>query len=254
MEIIGHRGALYMAPENTLASVKLAWTERADAVEVDVHRSADGRLMVIHDHSTKRTTGVDLIVAETGSEELRKLDAGAWKSPDFAGEKIPFLEEVVATIPGGKRLFVEVKCGPECIDDLAGIIKSAGRQSAAAVIGFDLDTITAFKRRLPGVPVYWLRVSDREDSGRLWQPYQDSLIETAARAGLDGLDLHYGGITPALVQNAKSAGMRVYAWTVNDPGNASRLQEMGVDGIGTDCPGWMVEQLAIRGRQAPTGF
>ena len=82
-----------------LASVRRAWEKGADAAEVDVYLTKDNRIVVIHDDSTKRTTGVDLKVRETTSEELRKLDAGGWKGEEFAGEKIPFLEEVLATVP-----------------------------------------------------------------------------------------------------------------------------------------------------------
>lgn len=246
MEIIGHRGALYMAPENTLASVMLAWRQNVDIVEIDVHLSLDGRLMVMHDASTLRTTGVDLLIAQTSSDELRALDAGIWKGPEFAGEKIPFLEEVIATIPAGRKLFVEVKCAAEAIDVLERTFSDSGKAEQIVVIGFDIDTISAFKRTMPSVPVYWLQASGADDPGRSWKPYDPSLIDTAAGRGLDGLDLHYGGVAPQLVAATKAAGMRFYAWTVNDPDCAVRLRDMGVDGIGVDCPGWMIEQLRLR--------
>ena len=88
VEIIAHRGASHLAPENTMASVLLGWEKGAD-VEVDVHLSQDQRIVVIHDASTKRTTGVDLKVADTPSHELRALDAGRLKGAEFAGEPIP---------------------------------------------------------------------------------------------------------------------------------------------------------------------
>lgn len=250
MEIIGHRGALYMAPENTLASVMLAWRQNVDIVEIDVRLSLDGRLMVMHDASTRRTTGADLLIAQTSADELRTLDAGIWKGAEFAGEKIPFLEEVIAAIPAGKRLFVEVKCGAEAVDVLEQTFNASGKAEQIAVIGFDIDTISAFKRAMPSVPVYWLQASGTHDCGRSWKPYDPSLIDTAAGRGLDGLDLHYGGVTPELVAAAKDAGMRFYAWTVNDPDCAVRLRDMGVEGIGCDCPGWMIEQLWLREEEA----
>src|SRR3954468_15593010 len=118
MVIIAHRGASRDAPENTLAAVRLAWAQHADAVEIDVHLTRDGRLAVIHDPDTQRTTGVPRIVAQSTFAELSELDAGAWKNARFAGEKIPALEDVLAVVPDGKRLFVEIKGGPEVVPEL----------------------------------------------------------------------------------------------------------------------------------------
>ncbi len=115
VEIIAHRGASYDAPENTLAAVRLGWERQAD-VEVDVYLSKDNRMVVIHDASTKRTArGVDLKVKETDAEELRKLDVGSFKDQKFAGERIPFLAEVIETVPPAQKLYIEIKCGKECI-------------------------------------------------------------------------------------------------------------------------------------------
>jgi glycerophosphoryl diester phosphodiesterase len=105
--IIAHRGASHDAPENTLASVNLAWEIGADAAEVDVHLSKDKRIMVIHDGDTKRTTGENMLIRESMSSDLRSLDASN-SMDQFRGERIPFLEEVMATVPEGKVLFVEV--------------------------------------------------------------------------------------------------------------------------------------------------
>ena len=112
VEIIAHRGASYLAPENTMSSVLLGWEKQAD-VEVDVHLSEDGHVVVIHDASTKHITGMDLEVKGTTLEELRELDFGSHKGPEFTGERIPLLSEVLATIPPGRKLYVEIKCGKE---------------------------------------------------------------------------------------------------------------------------------------------
>ncbi len=95
VEIIAHRGASHAAPENTLASVSLAWQMEADAVEVDVHLSKDNRIVAIHDPWTDRTGGVRLEVANTIAHHLRRLDVGSHKHHQYARERIPFLEEVL---------------------------------------------------------------------------------------------------------------------------------------------------------------
>src|SRR3954454_10841881 len=91
VEIIGHRGASFDAPENTVASFRLGYEQKADACELDVYLTKDGRIVVIHDKDTRRTAGVDRPVVQQTLDELKKLDAGKWKGDRFAGEKIPTL-------------------------------------------------------------------------------------------------------------------------------------------------------------------
>src|SRR5690349_6499814 len=118
VDIVAHRGASFDAPENTVASAKLGWEQKADAVEIDIYLSKDGRIVVLHDADTKRTAGSVGKVVESTAEHLRTLDAGSWKGADWKGEKIPFLEEIIATVPEGGRLFIEIKCGPEILPEL----------------------------------------------------------------------------------------------------------------------------------------
>src|SRR5438477_1876233 len=94
VEIVAHRGESADAPENTLAAFRLAWERHDDAIELDVHLTADGQLIVCHDPDTRRTTGVKKVIKETPLAELRELDAGRWKGPQWAGEKLPTLDEV----------------------------------------------------------------------------------------------------------------------------------------------------------------
>ena len=246
MEIIGHRGASHTAPENTLASVKRAWQLGADAVEVDVHLTADQRVVVIHDSNTKRTTGVDLAVRETASDKLRELDAGSHKGSEFAGEKIPFLEEVIETVPPARRLFVEVKCSDDILPILNDIIAGSGKRTQIVIISFSLDTVSRAKTLMPDIEVCWLKGGKQDADTGQWLPYGTDIIETAREHGLDGLDLHSGGITRSLAHAVKEAGLKLYAWTVNDPAEAARLDALGVDGLTTDRPGWMQETLSAR--------
>src|SRR3954470_14279804 len=119
VEIVGHRGASFDAPANPVAAIKLAWEQKADGSEFDIYLTKDGQIAVIHDKDTKRTAGgVNKVVAESTLAELRALDVGKWKGEKFAGEKIPTLAEMLATVPPGKRVFIEVKCGPEIVPEL----------------------------------------------------------------------------------------------------------------------------------------
>src|SRR6516225_8007886 len=125
LEITAHRGASWDAPENTLAAVELAWRQGADAVEVDFRLTRDGHIVASHDDSTQRIAGVDVRVHESSLAELRELDFGGWKGAEFAGEPIPTFDELLATLPPGKRFYVEIKCGAEIAELLATAISSA---------------------------------------------------------------------------------------------------------------------------------
>ena len=244
MEIIGHRGAMWDAPENTIASFKMGWEQNSDIVECDVHLTADGRIVTIHDDSTLRTSGIDLKVSETDSEVLRQLDVGRFKGPQFEGQRIPFLEEALETMPPHGRFFIEIKCGSEIVQPLKRLIETSGKAHQVAIIGFDLDVIAEFKRTMPDVPVYWLRSTPRDESG-IPRPYDTSLIEQAKSKGIDGLNLHYAGLTEPVAKSILDAGLKLYVWVINEPEEARRLIGMGIHGFGTDRPGWIREQLGL---------
>jgi glycerophosphoryl diester phosphodiesterase len=217
--IIAHRGASFEAPENTLASVNLAWEQNADAVEIDVYLSTDNKIMVIHDKDTKRTAGEKLVVKESMASDLRKLDVGSFKSPDYKGENgteiLPFLKE--SFIKSGK------------IDQLV-------------IISFDFDVVAGAKKIIPEVPVYWLHFN-------LVGEYNTKWIEKAKEADLDGLNFRYKGISEEFIKSVHDANMEIYAWTVDDPEEAAKLSGFGIDGITTNRPGWIRKELdKISGR------
>ncbi len=124
--IIGHRGASYDAPENTLASVNLAWAKGARAAEIDVHLSADDQVVVVHDFNTKKLFGRDREVKDQTYAELLELDAGRHKGEQWEGERIPLLDQVLATVPDGRMLVVEIKVGPEIIPELEKSFAQSG--------------------------------------------------------------------------------------------------------------------------------
>ncbi len=241
LEIIAHRGASYIAPENTMASVMLGWEKGAD-VEVDVYLSSDNRIVVIHDGSTKRTAVTDVNVAETTSEKLRELDVGSFKAEEFTGEQIPFLADIVETIPAKRKLYVEIKYGKEILPFLHKLIVESGKMSRIVIIGFDLETVTASKQ-LIDVPTYWLKGTRKDKETEEWIPHDPQLVQTARDRGLDGLDVHYAGVTKEFVDAAEASGQKLYVWTVDDPQEAVRLAELGVAGITTNRPGWLAERL-----------
>lgn len=239
VDIIGHRGASWDAPENTVSSIRLAWEQGADSVEFDIYLTKDGVIVVCHDEDTKRTSGVKKLIAESSFVDLRTLDVGKWKDPKFAGEKIPTLQEMLETIPTGKKVYIEVKCGIEIIPELVKTLKRSQLKPAQTpVISFNADLIAAVKQADPAIHTYWIQNLKKE-------PTAESLIAKAKEIHADGLDL---GARPILdreyAAKIRAAGLRLDVWTVNEPDFAKRMIEIGVDGIETDRPGWLREQLA----------
>ena len=252
MEIIAHRGASHDAPENTLAAIRLAWQQQADAVEVDVQLSKDGKLVVIHDDNTKRSGGFARKVGAQTLDELRRIDVGRWKGKRWAGEKIPTLAAVLATVPDGKRVFVEFKCGPEGIPEFKRAAKDAGKRAGPMVaIGFSRETMRQLKAEMPGLEVCWIRKFRRHWRTGRWSPAAEELIAAAQEIGVDGLDLDARSpVNSALIEKLRAAGLKVYVWTVDSPAKASQLVAAGVDGITTNRPGWLREQI----QRAPTKY
>ncbi len=253
VEIIAHRGASYLAPENTMASVMLGWEKGAD-VEVDIHLSKDNRILVIHDSSTKRTGKIDLNIKDTSSRELRKLDVGSFKADKFTGEQIPFLADIIKTIPPGRKLYVEIKCGKEVLPILEKLITESSKMSQIVIIGFDLETVTMSKE-LIDLPTYWLKGTEKEKETEKWIPHNPQLVQIAKNKGLDGLDVHYAGVTKEFTDAVKASGQKLYIWTVDNPQEAIRLIGLGVAGITTNRPQWLRQQLKNKAsiRQTTSG-
>jgi glycerophosphoryl diester phosphodiesterase len=234
--IIAHRGASHFAPENTVASANLAWELGADAVECDVYLSKDNRVMVIHDKDTKRTcTGKkNLTIEKTPSIVLRDLDAGSWKGEEFKGEKIPFLKEIIETVPEGKNVVVEIKCGSEVLPALKRCVEKSEKSSQIIFICFGWKTILDTQKEFPDNKCYWLSGSK---SGL------NKKIKEAAENGLAGVNLKYSVINKEVVELAKRNNIEVLAWTVDDPVKAKELTDIGVTGITTNRPKWMRDEM-----------
>jgi glycerophosphoryl diester phosphodiesterase len=243
VEIIAHRGASHDAPENTLAALRLGYEQGADAGELDVHLTKDGQLVVIHDADTGRVAGRKQAVVAQTFDELRTLEVGQWGRWQGApfSEKIPALAEILAIVPAGKRLFIEVKARTEAVPELARVIKASGVAAPQLpLITFDLETAKSLKRQLPAHEVCWI-----VEHSATKAPAIGDLIQTAKAAGLDGLDLNYRfPIDAAFVAAVHAAGLKLYTWTVDDPAVARQLGAAGVDGITTNRPGWLRSQLA----------
>jgi glycerophosphoryl diester phosphodiesterase len=244
--IVAHRGASFDAPENTLAAYQLAWEQGADGAEGDFYLTADGRIVCIHDPTTKRTGDRALEVAKSTSEELRKVDVGAWKDAKFAGERIPTIEEVLAIVPPGKLYYIEVKCGPEILPGLEAAIARSGVQSEQLrIISFNAQLIAEAKRRMPQVNAHWISGFKVDKETKEIAPTTEAVFKTLKDVSADGFNGQWNTKvwTAGFVEKLKSLGLETAVWTVDDPAVARRLAKAGVGGLTTNRPGWLRERL-----------
>ncbi len=221
---IAHRGASRYAPENTLAAFRLALEHGAPAVECDVQRTRDGRLVVIHDQTVDRTTNSRGPVASHTLEELRRMDAGRWFSREFAGEPIPALDEVLDVMRGRALLKLEIKNAPMFYAGIEQQVVDAVRRRAieddVIVISFDhqsLRTVRALTPRIATGILYAARLVDAPAAARA--------------AGADALCVEWEFLTEDLAAQGRAADLGVFVWTVDDEDVFRRCQALGVDGI-----------------------
>ena len=248
-EIVAHRGASADCPENTIVAFQEAWRQGADAIEGDFRLTSDGQIVCLHDKTLKRTTGDTRSINEVTLAQVRKLDAGSWKGSGFKGEQVPTIEEVFKIIPPSKRVFVELKAGPEIVMPLLGAIdRSDLEPEQIVVIAFDADVIRTLKNKRPGIRAYWLSSLKRKGSG--FEPSADALITTARAVQADGLGLKAVGeaVTRDFVAKAHQAGLEVNVWTVDEPNAAQQFQAAGVSSITTNRPAFLRSSI---GPEAP---
>lgn len=245
--IIAHRGESFIAPENTLSSVNLAWENGADAVEVDVRLTKDNQVVVIHDANTWRVSRKFIWIRKTNFNVLRKLDVGKYKSIKYKGERIPTLDEILNTVPNGKKILIEIKSDPKIVSYLKNLINASELESKQIeIISFKLSTLIEVRKQLPKLSVLWILALDYFWILKLFRPSIDGIILKAIKYNINGLDLWAGEMLDVEgVKKIKSAGLKLYIWTVNDPKKAKNLFDIGVDGITTDRTKWLKKQLGF---------
>jgi glycerophosphoryl diester phosphodiesterase len=238
-KLIAHRGASADAPENTLAAFRLAFEQGADGIEGDYYLTRDGQIVCIHDSNTSHTGDKALDVAASTLDELRQVDVGSKKDKRFAGEKIPTLAEVLAVVPVGKEIYIEIKCGPEILPPLKrGLAQSKLEPAQIAIIGFGHNVIAEARKQLPNLRAYHIVGFGRnKETGQL-QPALAGVIDGLKTARASGLDA--GGpadfFTPEAVRAVHDAGFEFHCWTIDDEPTARHLQQLSVDSITTNRP------------------
>ena len=242
VEVIAHRGSSGAAPENTLAAVRLALRHRADVVENDIQRTSDGELVIVHDTTLTRTTDVEEVfpdrapwnVADFTLAEIKRLDAGSWFDPSFAGERVPTLREWVRAVGGRAGMLLEPKAPalyPGIDIDLDKELRSmprfrsALRRDEVVVQSFDHAWLRGYKDLAPDVPVGLLFGA---------RPSPAQVAEAATWAEQVNPALAVAG--EATITQVHQAGMEIHVWTVNTGQDMRRTARWGVDGIITNYP------------------
>lgn len=242
--IIGHRGAAYLAPENTLEAFALAWQEGADGVEADFRLTLDKRIVAMHDATTLRTTGIRLRVAKTPLASLSLLDAGSGRGKELPGLRIPTLADILHALPNGKRLYIELKSGVEIIPPLLRLLAEAEPPpEQIRILAFNADLLRELKQSNPLYRTCWL-TDFRQIFPRSRHAQVENIIETLKSCAANGLAGKAGPMIDAeLVGMLRQMGREIHVWTVDSSAAGRRFASLGVDSIITNRPGWLRERL-----------
>ena len=230
--VFAHRGASACAPQNTLAAFELAAQQGAHGIELDVHLTRDGQLAVIHDATVDASTDGRGAVAQMSLAQLKELDAGAWFSPEFAGERIPTLDEVFAAVGHSMLVNVEIKSGAPGIEHgVAACIRGSQMEARTLVSSFDAGVLRRL-RPLVNAPLGFLCMADEPDAND-------------ANRFFDALHPWHEFVDAEYVRQAREARCLVNVWTVNEPLRACELKALGVNSIITDQPAAILAALAL---------
>ena len=232
--VTAHRGNSGEFPENTIPAFQSGIDVGADWVELDILRSKDGQLVVIHDTTTKRVGDQKFVVAESTFAQLASVDVAT----DFRRrtgktvegcqpQRIPLLKEVLLLVMKQDRTRVSIQPRMDCVADAVALIKEL---KAERWVGFNdgsLSYMAEVKRLNRDIPVFWDRGANTDI---------DEDIRIASQYGFEALVLHHSGVTPEKVRKIKAAGIEAGAWTVNIEATMTNLLDAGVERLYTDHP------------------
>jgi len=233
LEITAHRCGAAMAPENTVAAIRKAIEVGADWAELDVQRTADGAIVVLHDADLVRVGGLQQRVAESTLSQIKSVDVGSRVSEEFRGERVPTLDELIAAAGGRIRLNIELKPnGPDDVSPLVRAVldslKRAGVTERCRLCSQSYEGLQLARRMEPGLQLGFIAGGRLGDLSKL----DVNFLMVAERL-----------VTRKLAETAAVQGMEVHAWTINDPDSLVPLLDRGVANIITDDPAAMRRRL-----------
>ncbi len=236
--VIAHRGFSGRAPENTLAAIREAIAIGADMAEIDVTLTADERVVVIHDETLDRTTNGVGKVADHGFDEIRSLDAGSWFAPQFAGEKVPTLDEILDTTNGRILLNVEIKS--EAVDrgisdKVATVIKERGMADQVIVSSFSPTALEQIHAVAPGIRTAVLYNPELQRG--------EDPADIVHSLGASVFNIRGSRLKAKMLRSCREHGIPVGVYTVDKPKKMKRWVKKEIDAIFTNHPDRLIEIL-----------
>ena len=228
--VTGHRGNPEECPQNTLPGFQNAMDMGADWLELDVHRSRDGKLMVIHDADTEYVTGEKHLIAETDSAALQRLNVAAYFNRKTGGnrfEPIPFLEDVLALVKTQRRTRLSIQPKMDCVEEIVQLLREWHMEEYAGFNDGCLGLMIKAKTLLPQAHIFW----DTDGSNEI-----ETDVETARKYGFGSMVVYYENLTREKVAKINAAGLESGAWNVNAVADLERLLDWGVYRIYSDRP------------------
>ncbi|RDU37239.1 glycerophosphodiester phosphodiesterase [Neobacillus piezotolerans] len=253
---VAHRGASGYAPEHTIPAYGLGQQMKGDYIEIDLQMTKDGELIAMHDETLDRTTNGTGNVKDFTLAEIKQLDAGSWfnekypeyAKPEYAGLKVPTLQEVIETFGTGARYYIETKSPevyPGMEEKLVEILNEynlTGKNvpsSKVIVQSFSADSLKIVHEMDPTIPLVQLLWYDQPAT------LTDEELEEYKSYSI-GLGMNYGAIDEAYVQKVRDSGLLIHPYTVNETADMEKLLDWGVTGMFTNFPDRLQEVLQKR--------
>lgn len=224
VEIIAHRGAANLRPENTMAAIEKAIDDKTDWVEIDVQESADGEIIIAHDSDFMKLANNPLKTWDATRADLDEIDIGSWFDPEYSAERTPLLTDVLRAAKGRSKVVIELKYygyDLKLESEVIRIVEEEGMEDQVSLMSLKYPAVQKLRKMRPEWELGVLAAK---------------AIGDVTKLDADFLALNSGQISAGLIRHAHDKGKDVYAWTVDDPIQMSSLISIGVDGIITNDP------------------
>lgn len=239
-QIIAHRGASGLAPENTTAAFSKAMEYHVDMIELDVHLSKDDSIIVMHDHNVERTTNGEGDIENLTYAEIKKLDAGSWFNEKYNNEHVPTLREVLQFVNGRTTVLIELKWPSEgiyknLVKNVIQTIKECHAESWVIIQSFETKYLQEMHTLAPEIPCHQL-IFAVSNALSFSQGRSMHIGEFKPLPHVKSVNISYKFLNKNFVQSMHEKGLTVFTYTVNSEKDMQRAIEMGVDGIITNRP------------------
>ena len=231
--IIAHRGISFDLPENSLSAFNASWAVGVDGIEGDFHLTRDGSIVCIHDDNTSRVCNKNLVICNSTLQELKELNLQC-EGKNHLNIKIPTLTEVLKTVPSGKKIFIEIKCGVEILSPLIKeLSRSKINSNQVVIISFDSQVVKELKEM---APEYKALLLYSYEEGR----EVSSLINEMFDIKADGIGTD-NELSKEFVEKVIISGLEYHSWTIDNADTANQLISWGSNSITTNEPELLIQ-------------